>query len=502
MKLCPTCNRCYEDQIAVCEQKKHKPLIAQRVGTQIIADKYRLESLLGHGGTGAVYRCKHLALNQAQAIKLLRADFARNDPNGRLRLRREALTSCNFAHPNLVRLLDFGTHKVPINKNGHTEFYEELYIVMELVEGQTLKDYLAQKRQLTFGEAIEIASQILAGLAEVHSNGVVHRDLKPANIMLTHDRSGNLVVKILDFGSVKLIGQSPTLQLPDPELTGQMFIGSPKYSSPESCLLKPLDGRSDIYCLGLIVYEMLAGCGPYEAPPNFLGWLSAHAQVTPRPLHGVPQELADLIMRTLSKLPEDRHQSATELRRELNQIKKSLGSAVLQTTALPSNVAQDGEDEVTRVATSRPDRVASTADHRTRVQPHKNLAPARTIVGIISMVVSLMMSVVLTLTFVRNSFSDSADEEKAPSASQRPSSENATNEFFTSTDVNIRTKPSGLSEKVGLAEKGSRVRVLEKYKNWRRIVVLSHGRDKEDPNSQDEGWIDGDNLSEVVDLKN
>jgi serine/threonine protein kinase len=428
------------------------------------------------------------------AIKLLRPDFANNDPNGRLRLRREALTSCNFDHRNLVRLIDFGTSKIPIGEKGHAEFYDELYIVMELVKGETLKDYLARKEILTFAEAIDIAGQIAAGLIEVHNKGVVHRDLKPANIMLTVDPAGRLVVKVLDFGAVKLIGQSPTMPLPDVDLTGQMFIGSPHYSSPESCTFKSLDGRSDIYSLGLILYEMVAGRRPFSAKDT-LQSMTEHAYKAPRPLVGVSGPLRDLIARTLSKLPGDRPQSAAELIADLREIKKALGPTVNNKAPAPENQA-DEEDEITRVGRMRSDTEATVIAKPSRpvVRHHISI---RAIVAVLTLTLSVLTSLFLVLIFVRTSlrYARADGDTEQVLKTDTPGSD----EFMTTTDVNIRNRPSGFSERVGVAEKGSRVRVLEKHKNWRRIIVVHHGRDKEDPAAKDEGWVDSTNLAALTD---
>src|SRR5688572_5563680 len=125
-------------------------------------------------------------------------------PTGKLRLRREALTACSFRHPNLVRIDDFGCNEVSGHGSSAAGSFEELFIVMELLEGESLKDYLRRQPKLSPQDAVLIVRQVLQGLVEIHDQGVVHRDLKPANIMLTQDREGNLVVKIVDFGSVKI----------------------------------------------------------------------------------------------------------------------------------------------------------------------------------------------------------------------------------------------------------------------------------------------------------
>src|SRR5687768_13811721 len=208
MKLCPTCFSCYDDQEVSCVSG-HGSLVLQRAGTRLIKQKYWLVRLLGRGATGAVYEATHIDLKRPCAIKLLRSDFDVADPYGKLRLRREALTACSFRHPNLVRIDDFGCNEVSVHGSSEACSFEELFIVMELLEGESLKDYLRRQRKLSPQDAVLIARQVLQGLMEIHDQGVVHRDLKPANLMLTQDRQGNLVVKIVDFGSVKIAIHRP-----------------------------------------------------------------------------------------------------------------------------------------------------------------------------------------------------------------------------------------------------------------------------------------------------
>jgi serine/threonine protein kinase len=266
---------------------------------------------------GAVYEAIHLELNRPCAIKLLAPEHATSDPQARTRLRQEALTECDFDHPNLVRLFDFGTNVVTIEENGRVRDYDELYIVMELLRGQSLKHLLTPRRPLMPETAITIAAQLADGLAEIHSKRVVHRDLKPENVLLCEDHKGDLLVKIVDFGAVKMLRTSAVAGAID--LTKAMFVGSPVYASPENCKGEPIDERSDIYSLGLIIYEMVAGRRAFE-DRGFLTLLNSHAYETPRPLIGIPKALAELTMAALEKDPARRPQTAKEFADNLRDL--------------------------------------------------------------------------------------------------------------------------------------------------------------------------------------
>jgi serine/threonine protein kinase len=303
----------------------------------VIGQKYRLERLIANGSFGAVYECMHIELNRARAIKLLHPEFVNADPHGRYRLRREALTACSFDHPNLVRIYDFGTNVVTVNEAGSFRYYDELYIVMELSRGQTLRDFLKLSGPVPLQQCIAIGIQIAEGLAEIHAKGVIYRDLKPANTMLTFDHKGELLVKIVDFGTVKLIGQPPAPG--DLDLTGSMFIGSPNYAPPESCMAKPVDQRGDLYSLGLILYEMIAGRRAFNAP-DFPTLLNQHAYASPPPLIGPPKALVDLVMRALSKDPADRPQTAGEFVRALQALEHALKTSE-ETPCFAEAIAED-----------------------------------------------------------------------------------------------------------------------------------------------------------------
>lgn len=314
MKLCPTCLYCYNDDVEFCLDQTHEALISPRFGPCTIDGKYRLVKRLGRGGMGAVYEAIHLELDRPRAIKLLVPEYISSDPHARWRMRQEALTACNFDHPNLVRLYDFGTNIVSVAENGRVHAYDEQYIVMELLRGQSLKELLDQRPRLEIPQAVAIAMQIAEGLAEIHSKGIVYRDLKPANILICSDYKGDLLVKIVDFGAVKMRNTSSSEGPID--LTKAMFIGSPVYASPEHCKGEPLDERSDIYALGLILFEMIAGVRPFGSG-GFLTLLNNHVYAEPRPLTDTPQDITDLTMRALRKDPSERPQTAREFAESL-----------------------------------------------------------------------------------------------------------------------------------------------------------------------------------------
>jgi len=318
MRLCVTCLRCYEDDVLSCSDETHEALISPRLGSCIIDGKYRLIRMLERGGMGAVYEGTHLELGRRLAIKVLVPEYVSVDPHARLRLRQEALTACKFDHPNLVRLYDFGTNAISAKEKEHIHGYDEQFIVMELLEGQSLKEMLAQAKCVALPKALAIAIQIAEGVAEIHSKGIIHRDLKPANVLICSDYKGDMVVKIVDFGAVKLRNHASINGDGPLDLTKAMFVGSPIYASPENCKGEPLDERSDIYSLGLILYEMLAGFRAFEG--DFLKLLNSHAYGDPPPLINVPSSVADLVMSALRKDPNGRPQTARKFAGHLRDL--------------------------------------------------------------------------------------------------------------------------------------------------------------------------------------
>ncbi len=266
---------------------------------QILAERYRVTRLLGSGGMGAVYRAEHVHMRKAVALKVLHREMTAM-PEVVARFEREAVAAARIEHPNVAGALDFGQLE-----DG------AFYLVLEYIEGHSLSAALDAEGPFSPLRAVHIARQVAEALAAAHEAGVVHRDLKPDNIMLV-DRDGDVdFAKVLDFGIAKLRtdegdGQKALTQI------GSVF-GTPEYMSPEQAMGEPVDARSDLYALGMILYEMLVGQTAF-ASGELIAVLAKHMTAPPPPLPGhVPKAVRDLTMRLLRKEPEARVQTAQEL---------------------------------------------------------------------------------------------------------------------------------------------------------------------------------------------
>jgi serine/threonine protein kinase/Flp pilus assembly protein TadD len=298
------CGKCAAplDPTALPTETIQAPLRELETGS-LFAGRYQVIEELGRGGMGRVYKVHDTELNEKIALKLLRPEIAA-DPETVERFRNELKSARQVAHKNVCRMFDIG------RAEGAP------YITMEYVHGEDLKRLIRKIGQLPAGRAVSIARQIADGLAEAHAHGIVHRDLKPQNIMV--DEGGG--VHIMDFGIARSLEKKG--------LTGAgVMIGTPEYMSPEQVEGKPIDARSDIYSLGIILYEMTTGRVPFEGDTPFTIGVKHKSEAPQDPrTHNpqLPEDLAALILRCLEKDREKRPRSASELGAALGAIEEAL----------------------------------------------------------------------------------------------------------------------------------------------------------------------------------
>jgi serine/threonine protein kinase len=303
MKACPKCGAEYSDSTTLCPadgvalEQQDDALLGK-----ILAGKYRIEERLSTGGMGTVYRGTHVLMDKTVAVKVLRPSLAA-DEKIVARFSREARAASRISHPNALSVTDFGEAEDGV-----------VFLVMEYLNGKTLKEIIRQDGPLPLPRAVEILRQVGGALEAAHAEGVVHRDLKSENIMLLSS-SGADYAKVLDFGIAKIKEPEGTY---DPGLTApDLVIGTPQYMSPEQCSQSPdIDARSDIYSLGVILYEMLVGHVPFTGGSPTAIMLKHLQQTAPSVLSertDVPAPIGLVVARALEKRPEDRYQTVEEL---------------------------------------------------------------------------------------------------------------------------------------------------------------------------------------------
>jgi len=270
------------------------------------ANRYQIIEELGKGGMGRVYKAVDTKIKEKVALKLIKPDIA-SDKKTLERFGNELRIARKIVHKNVGRMYD-------INEQEGTH-----YISMEYVSGQDLKDFIRQSGQMGVGTAILIIKQVCEGLSEAHKLGIVHRDLKPNNIMI--DKEGN--VRIMDFGIARSLKEKGLTE-------AGVMIGTPEYMSPEQVEARGVDPRSDIYSLGIIMYEMLTGKVPFEGDTPFSIGIKHKSEIPkdPRELNSqIPEDLSGVILKCLEKDPKKRYQSAQELHSELESIEKGIPTA-------------------------------------------------------------------------------------------------------------------------------------------------------------------------------
>ncbi|NEM07608.1 Stk1 family PASTA domain-containing Ser/Thr kinase [Geodermatophilus normandii] len=269
---------------------------------QVLGERYEIGGVLGRGGMAEVHRGRDLRLGREVAVKVLRSDLAR-DPSFQVRFRREAQAAASLNHPSIVAVYDTGEDRSP---SGATP-----YIVMEYVEGDTLRDVLRREGVLRPEKAMTLAADICAALDFSHRNGIVHRDVKPGNVMITPQGS----VKVMDFGIARAVSDSAATMT-----STAAVIGTAQYLSPEQARGEAVDARSDVYSLGCLLYELVTGAPPFTGDsPVSVAY--QHVREDPRLPSSVnpaiPPELDAIVMKAMSKNPANRYQSAAEMRNDL-----------------------------------------------------------------------------------------------------------------------------------------------------------------------------------------
>ncbi len=307
MKECQLCKNCFTDDVNTCPNDG-MPTFHSLSGEPVLEGKYHLECRVGQGGMGVVYKARHAYLKTSHAIKVILPDLVGNDPELVTRFRQEALAAAAIRHQNVVGVSDYGVAQ------GTMPF-----LVMEYVEGESLHDLLALEKILSPERALEIMSAIAAGVGAAHHQGIVHRDLKPLNVMILKGKS-NLSdsVKILDFGLAKIKSGELLGSFIQAQTTGLM--GSPFYMAPEQWADEEPDARSDVYSLGVMLFQMIAGDVPFKGS-SIPAIMKKHLSDAPPPISDfgvkVPPQVELAIRHSLEKDPEKRTSSVEHLVEEL-----------------------------------------------------------------------------------------------------------------------------------------------------------------------------------------
>lgn len=336
MLHCPTCGRHYSADFEICPDDQSPlqadatvdgPSPADPLVGHTLDDKYHLEARLGVGGMGTVYRARHLLIDRPVAVKVLNQRFV-EDEAARKRFRREARAAGRLQHTNAVTVTDFGE-----SNDGY------VYLVMELLEGRTLRDVLAKEAPLDAARSVSLMLQISAAVGAAHEAGIIHRDLKPANIFIVQRAEVPALVKVLDFGIAKLAAESFDEDEPMTLTQVGTIIGTPRYMAPEQCNGAMLTPAADVYSLGVILYEMLTGTVPFSGSTP-LAIAMKHTSEIPRSprdfVTSIPPALEEIVLHTLEKQPQDRPANAEEFRRELLETAERLGLEHAAVTSSPN----------------------------------------------------------------------------------------------------------------------------------------------------------------------
>jgi serine/threonine protein kinase len=323
----------------------------------ILADRYRIERLISRGGMGAVFEATQLGLDRAVAIKMLLPTLSRDD-KVQERFRREARSVASLHHPNIIQVYDYG-----ISDYGP-------YIVMEYLRGQGLRQIL-RRGPLAIERAVELIEQVCSAVSAAHNAGIIHRDLKPDNIIIEEHHNGECTAKVLDFGVAKI--REAQTEESDINLTGANIIGSPAYMSPEQSMGLELDARSDIYSLGIVLYEMFTGATPFgkaSSPAMLVHQINSHPPSMSEFRGEITPALEFVVMKALAKDRDLRFASANEFAYAL---RAAFEDPSAYDTQLDENTADSGDSHTTAAAVAPPARASRSLRRRLAILPLRNL---------------------------------------------------------------------------------------------------------------------------------
>jgi formylglycine-generating enzyme required for sulfatase activity/serine/threonine protein kinase len=320
MKECPTCRTCFSDDVNHCpdDGAETQPSIT---GDPILDGRFQLEKRLGQGGMGVVFKARHIFLKTQHAIKIILPDLVGNDPNLVTRFRQEAMAAAAIRHQNIISVSDFGVVR------GTMPF-----LVMEFVHGKSLQDIMGEEGAMSPTRAFELMQPICAGIAAAHRQKIVHRDLKPLNVMIQEGVPISEGSKILDFGLAKIKSGELLGSFIAAQTTGLM--GSPFYMAPEQWGDDPPDARADVYSLGVMFYQMLAGEVPFKGssiPSIMKKHITADVPTFASKGVEVPPQIEAVVRHALEKDPKYRTPSADEFARELSEAMQSASAALKRT---------------------------------------------------------------------------------------------------------------------------------------------------------------------------
>jgi len=333
VKLCPVCSTEFPDDVKFCPNdgatlRSAAPL-SDLVG-QVVADRYHVVKKLGEGGMGQVYLAEHVKMGRRSAIKVMNPSMV-HDPDAVARFNREASNASRITHPNVCAIYDFGETPEGL-----------IYLAMEYIEGEALTDLLEREGALKVPRAVHIFRQVADALQAAHDLGIVHRDLKPDNIMLTKNKGGADVVKVVDFGIAKAVSGDESGQ--KVTKTG-LVVGTPEFMSPEQLSGDKLDGRSDLYSLALVFYKMLAGELPFKADTvqeTMIKRLTDEPAklAATRPDLPFPAGLQEVLDNALARTPVDRYQTVSKFGQDVASV-TGTGSATVAVPATRANVESE-----------------------------------------------------------------------------------------------------------------------------------------------------------------